>query len=214
MRLDAEIDSRALFKNQMAAISGRLQTKILDDVRARGLAPIKAAPGTRRTLRTLAALGMGNGLAEMIDDHFHGKQVMRGYSACLRRECTAAIRLWGRIDLRQSNPDGKRTLWVTRKVAELDKLWTEHRKSVLVYVSMLIPMFGDASTEMAQAEKPDPQKVAALARIEGILLKIFRYYEQRGKAHDELVNYGAAPGKKGPESENWRGGCDPRKERG
>ena len=100
------------------------------------------------------------------------------------------------IDLRQSNPDRKRTLWVTRKVAELDKLWTEHRKSVLVYVSMLIPMFGDASTEMAQAEKPDPQKVAALARIEGILLKIFRYYEQRGKAHDELVNYGAALYKK------------------
>ena len=196
MRLDAEIDIRALFKNQMAAISGRLQTKILDDVRAKGLAPIKAAPGTRRTLRTLAALGMGNGLAEMIDDHFQGKKVMLGYSGALRRECTSAIQLWGRIDLRRNDPDGKRNLWVARRVAELDRLWTEHRKSVLVYVSMLIPMFGDASTEMSQAEKPDPEKIAALARIEDILIKIFRYYEQRGKAHDDLVDYGAALYKK------------------
>ena len=186
----ATTDPKKLFDQQMSIISGN--SVLFEMVKDKAGPPIKTAPNTRNTIFTLAALGMGNGLAEMIDDYFAGKKVMPKYSAELRRECTAAIEMWGRIDLRESGPDGQKNLWVSKRIARLDALWREHRQSVLVYVSMLIPMLGDASMKLRQAKRPDQKKIESLAGIDEILVKIFRYYEQRGKAHDELVNYGAA----------------------
>ena len=175
-------DPMDIFNQQMAGLCA-LQSP-WKKVKLEPKKPIKIAPNTRRTLVTLAVIGMGNGLAEMIFDQSQGKKVLPRYAKNLNRVCMDAIDYWGRIDLREG-----KNLKIPKGIAHVDTVWKEHRKSVLVFTAMLIPMVADCAVEMKQAKNPDIRKVAFLEEIEAALIKIYRYFEQRGKANAEHVQY-------------------------
>lgn len=173
-----------IFNQQMAGLCA-LQDIPWKKIKILPRKPIadRAAPNTRRTLRTLAVVGMCDGLAQMLMDQ-EGKKLLPGYGRELNRVCTDALNYWGRIDLR-----GGKNIRIPKGVAELDRIWREHRQSPLVFATMLIPMVADCSVDLKQAQKPDARKIVFLEEVECILVRVYRYYEQRGKADVGRVNY-------------------------
>lgn len=150
----------------------------------------KVLQGSRKKVLAVAVLGMCDGLAMMLIENHAGKKVLPAYGKALNKKVSKALDLWGRIDLREGSKGAAKRMTVVKNIQALDEFWTEHRTSPLVYSTMLLPMIADIMGENNNAKRPDPEKTVLLARIEAVLFKIYRYYEQRGKAHDELVNYG------------------------